>query len=118
MARANAERLGLALEPSQADGLPDGVEADLVLANLPYVADAELAGLEPEITRYEPRLALVAGPDGLEAIRALVAQAPSGTRLALEHAPHQAEAVRALLVEPETRLDLAGLERVTIGAAP
>lgn len=118
VARANAERLGLALEPSQADGLPDGVQADLVLANLPYVADGEFAGLEPEITRYEPRLALVAGPDGLDAIRSLVAQAPGGTHLALEHAPHQAEAVRALLTGPESRRDLAGLERVTIGAAP
>jgi len=118
LARANAERLGLELELSPADGLPGGLDCDLVLANLPYVAEREWAGLEPEIRRWEPRPALVAGVDGLDAIRALVGQSPGGMRLALEHAPHQAGAVRALLKDPETRPDLAGRERVTIGAAP
>jgi release factor glutamine methyltransferase len=118
VARANAERLGLPLELSLADGLPEGLEPDLVVANLPYVAEGELGGLEPEITRYEPREALTAGPDGLAAIRALVEQAPAGTRLALEHTPHQAAAVRELLLEAETRLDLGGLERATTGLVP
>jgi len=118
LARANAGRLGLDLELIRADGLPEGLDCDLVLANLPYVAEREWAGLEPEITHWEPRLALVAGRDGLDAIRGLVGQAPGGARLALEHAPHQAEDVRALLSAPETRRDLAGHERVTIGAAP
>ena len=88
-----------------------------MLANLPYVREDEWAGLAPEISRYEPREALVAGADGLDAIRALVAGAPAGTRLALEHAPAQAEAVRALLRGAETLRDLAGRERVTVGAA-
>jgi release factor glutamine methyltransferase len=114
VARFNAERLGLALEPVVAAGLPEG-RYDLVVANLPYVREDEWAGLQPEITRYEPRSALVAGADGLDAIRELVAQAPAGTRLALEHAPRQAEPVRALLREAETRRDLAARERVTIG---
>jgi release factor glutamine methyltransferase len=116
VARANAARLRLPLEPRVARGLPPG-RFDLVLANLPYVSEAEWPGLEPEITRHEPREALVAGPDGLEAIRELVAQAPAGTRLALEHAPHQAEAVRSLLARPHTLRDLAGHERVTLGNA-
>jgi release factor glutamine methyltransferase len=115
VARANAGSLGLELELSVADGLPDGVEVDLVLANLPYVAEGELSLLEPEIVKWEPRLALVAGGDGLAAIRALVAQTPAGQRLALEHAPHQGEAVRALLDGPRTLRDLAGHERVTAG---
>jgi release factor glutamine methyltransferase len=89
-----------------------------VLANLPYVREDEWGSLEPEITRYEPRHALAAGADGLDAIRELVAGAPAGTRLALEHAPGQAAAVRELLAEPETRRDLAGRERVTIGRVP
>jgi release factor glutamine methyltransferase len=118
LARANAQRLGLELELTLAEGLPRGLECDLVLANLPYVAEPEWAGLQPEITRFEPRPALVGGAEGLDSIRALVAQAPGGTRLALEHAPHQAEAVRALLSEAQTRRDLAGHERVTTGAAP
>jgi release factor glutamine methyltransferase len=108
----------LPLEPTLADGLPEGLEADFVLANLPYVADGDFDGLQPEITRFEPRGALAAGADGLDAIRDLVAQAPAGMRLALEHAPGQAEAVRGLLRDAETRRDLAGLERVTIGSAP
>lgn len=119
VARDNARRLGLELEVEPADGLPSAARGcDLALANLPYVADGEWAALAPEIARYEPRQALLAGPDGLDSIRALVAQAPPGLRLALEHAPHQAEAVRALLAGARTLEDLAGRERVTIGAAP
>lgn len=117
VARANAVRLDLPLEPFVADGLPPG-EFDLVVANLPYVTDAEWGGLAPEITRYEPRAALTSGPGGLDAIRALVAQAPSGTRLALEHGSEQGEAVRALLDSAESQRDLAGHERVTVGSVP
>jgi release factor glutamine methyltransferase len=93
------------------------LDADLVVANLPYVREDEWAGLAPEITAFEPPEALVAGPDGLAAIRSLCAEAPAGTRLALEHAPRQAAAVRALLAEASTRRDLAGRERVTVGRA-
>jgi len=89
-----------------------------VVANLPYVADEEWGGLEPELRLYEPREALVAGPDGLDAIRSLVAQAPAGSALALEHAPHQGEAVRQMLAGARTERDLAGHERVTVGKAP
>jgi release factor glutamine methyltransferase len=116
-AHANAVRLGLPLEPTVADGLPPG-EYDLVVANLPYVRDDEWDSLAPEIVRHEPRLALTSGPEGLDAIRALAAQAPSGLRLALEHGAEQGAAVRALLAAgAETRRDLAGHERVTVGTA-
>jgi release factor glutamine methyltransferase len=116
VARANAARLGLELELSVARGLPTG-HYDLVLANLPYVREEEWAGLQPEITRWEPRAALVAGSDGLESIRELV-RSSAGTRLGLEHAPGQARAVRGLLDAACTLRDLAGLERVTVGTAP
>lgn len=116
VARANAARLGLAVELWETGGLPRAAaRADLVVANLPYVSEGEWDGLAPEIVRYEPREALVAGPDGLSAIRELVASAPAGARLALEHAPHQAAAVRALLAGARTERDLAGRERVTLG---
>ena len=122
LARENADRLGLELEVVVGPELPAAVALegglDLLVANLPYVREDEWPLLEPEITEYEPRSALVAGADGLDAIRALVDAAPSGTRLALEHAPDQGAALRALLVEAGTRLDLAGRERVTVGAAP
>jgi release factor glutamine methyltransferase len=117
VARANAARLGLPLSIESTRGLPP-VDADLVVANLPYVREDEWATLQPEITKYEPRSALVGGPDGLEAIRSLIAEAPPGTRLALEHAPGQAGAVRELLHEAETRRDLGGRERVTMGWVP
>lgn len=117
VARANAERLGLDVPISLADGLPPG-EFDLVVANLPYVREDEWDALEPEIRLYEPRIALVSGADGLDAIRALIGQAPAGTLLALEHAPSQAAAVRALLSDASTTRDLAGRERVTAGRAP
>ena len=96
------------------DGLPPG-EFDLVVANLPYVREDEWAGLAPEIRLWEPREALVAGADGLDAIRSVVAQAPPGIRLALEHAPGQTEAIRGLLRSPRVYADLAGLPRVTVG---
>jgi release factor glutamine methyltransferase len=131
LARANAARLGTELELFVTRGLPDRSvllsssagqspegNVDLVLANLPYVREDEWPGLQAEIVKYEPRDALVAGADGLDAIRELVAGAPSGLRLALEHSPAQAQDVRELLRDAETRLDLAGLERVTVGQAP
>lgn len=117
VARGNADALRLDVATSHADGLPPG-DYDLVVANLPYVGEDEWPGLAPEITRYEPRAALVAGADGLDAIRSLVDGAAGGTLLALEHAPGQAAQVRSMLRDAETRRDLAGRERVTVGRAP
>jgi release factor glutamine methyltransferase len=117
VAWANAERLGLDVTFEVAEGLPPGT-FDLVVANLPYVREDEWATLEPELTRYEPREALVSGADGLDAIRELVTAAPAGMRLALEHAPAQAATVRSLLHDARTLLDLAGRDRVTLGTAP
>jgi release factor glutamine methyltransferase len=131
VARANAARLRLDVAFAVASGWPEapepagsgwpaapGFAPDLVVANLPYVRDDEWDGLQPEIRRYEPRGALTSGEDGLDAIRALVANAPAGTQLALEHAPDQAAEVRALLVGGETLQDLAGRDRVTLGSVP
>jgi release factor glutamine methyltransferase len=123
VARANAERLGLAdrVELVEAMLPPDAGGLDLVLANLPYVAESDWGGLEPEVTRWEPREALLAGPDGLDVIRVAIplaaAVAPS---LALEVGAEQAPAVSELLFEAgfakvETRPDLAGIPRVVWG---
>jgi len=82
VAQANAERLGLADRVVFHEGtLPPGDAGfDLVLANLPYVSEAEWPSLAPEVTQWEPREALLAGPDGLDAIRATVSALlpPSG----------------------------------------
>jgi len=132
VARANAERLGLAERVKFVEGsLPQvdlgwvgegGAEAlDLVVANLPYVAETEWAGLEPEVTQWEPREALLAGPDGLDALRAAIPAAATVTSsLALEVGAGQAPAVGDLLLDAgfaaiETRADLAGIPRVVWG---
>jgi release factor glutamine methyltransferase len=117
LARENAELLGLPLEVEVADGLPPG-DYDLVIANLPYVRDDRWDVLMPEINRYEPRVALTGGVDGLEHIRELVAALPSGTRVALEHADDQAEAIREMLDDAVSYPDLANWDRITVGRAP
>jgi release factor glutamine methyltransferase len=102
-------------------GVPD--EFDAILANPPYVAEAERARLAPEIIRHEPPSALFAGPDGLDVIRALLQQLAPRTRVALvalEIGAGQADAVRELVGAagfPAVRAerDLAGIERVIVG---
>jgi release factor glutamine methyltransferase len=119
LARDNAEALGLADRVElQAGSVPDR-EFDLAIANLPYVADAEWQGLAPEITRFEPRDALLAGPDGLDAFRGVI-PAVRAPALALEIGAGQSAAVRELLEgagfeRTEVRRDLAGHDRVILG---
>ena len=123
-ARENAVRLGLEVELRAGDLLADvGGELDAVVSNPPYVEDG--AELEPEIARFEPALALRAGPDGLDVIRRLLpAAGATGARLvALEIGCTQAEAVTALTRQagfPDVRVeqDLAGLDRVVVGRRP
>jgi release factor glutamine methyltransferase len=117
VARENAARLGLPLEVEVVDGLPPG-DYDLVIANLPYVRDDQWDGLMPEINRYEPRVALTSGADGLDAIRELIEAIPPGTRVVLEHSHDQAEEVRELLDEPASYPDLSSWDRITVGRAP
>lgn len=120
VARANAQRLGLAVTFVEGDLLA-GVEADVVLSNPPYVeAGAELA---PEITQHEPPGALFAGADGLDLYRRLVpAIAASAARVAgLEVGATQAAAVRFLFGpgwETDVGRDLAGRERVVTAWRP
>jgi release factor glutamine methyltransferase len=94
---------------------------DVIVSNPPYVADGDphLADLA-----FEPALALTAGADGLAALRAIVAGAPTllraGGALLVEHGATQGAAVRALFAaagfrDVETRRDLAGHERATGG---
>jgi release factor glutamine methyltransferase len=120
VARGNAERLGLSDRVDLRLGsVPEEESFDLVVANLPYVAEGEWAGLEPEVTEWEPREALLAGPDGLDAFREIVPRVGPG-RLALEVGQGQAEAVAELMAGCgfegiERRIDLAGIERAVLG---
>jgi release factor glutamine methyltransferase len=119
-ARENAARLGIPLEVTVAQGIPDHVDqADLLIANLPYITDTSIDQRSPEIRR-EPEIAVLggSGDDGLGVIRGLISETPSGWRLALEHDTHHGPAMRELLGEAETRTDYRGDERVTVGLAP
>jgi len=124
LARANGERLGLAVSWLRADllaGVPD--EFDAILTNPPYVAESARASLAPEILRHEPPGALFSGPDGLGAIRALLAQVGARDRVrtvALELGAGQAGAVQELMrtagfATVRAERDLAGIERVVVG---
>lgn len=128
LARENTDLQGLAdrvalIEgslPSESDPPPD-----IILSNLPYVRDDEWPGLAPEIRDFEPRSALTAGEDGLDAIREVIAAITSRWHtnlpfIALELAPGQAQFTATLLKRTgwqitETRRDLAGRDRVVIG---
>jgi release factor glutamine methyltransferase len=120
VARANAARLehGERVE-FRRGSVPAGERFDVALANLPYVREDEWTALAPEITRYEPREALVSGPTGLEAI-AEVLPLLDANAVALEVGAGQAGEVERLaracgLGRIEVRLDLAGAERVVVG---
>ncbi|MCE2737195.1 MAG: peptide chain release factor N(5)-glutamine methyltransferase [Rhodobacter sp.] len=84
---------------------------DLVVANPPYIAQAEMPGLSPEVRLWEPRLALTPGGDGLDACRSILRDVrsvlvPSG-RVLLEIGASQGDAVAALCQS-------AGLQAVTV----
>jgi release factor glutamine methyltransferase len=103
-ARRNADMLGVGkrAEFAIADWM-DGVGSrfDLIVSNPPYIAEAEIADLEPEVRGHEPRIALTLGGDGLGAYRRIAAgvlrlMAPRA-RLMVEIGPTQSHEVAAIL---------------------
>jgi len=127
IAQANAAALGLtnrvALEHGGWDLAQQG-DFDLVVSNPPYIPTGDIDSLAPEIARFEPRVALDGGADGLDAYRAISAGAARllrpGGAFAFEVGRGQAETVTALVnaaglsTEPPRR-DLAGIPRVVWG---
>ena len=109
--------------------LPEGLGGTVALAvaNPPYVSEGELGTLPPEVACWEPRQALVAGPDGLEALQVLLAGAgrwlAPGAAFVAEIAPHQAARAVALaerggLADVSVKADLAGRARALMGRRP
>jgi len=103
-----------------------GQRFDLILSNPPYIRAEDPHLVEGDV-RFEPSSALVAGSDGLDDLRVIVAQAPEhlvpGGWLLLEHGYDQATDVRALLAaqgftEVASRKDLGGHERISLGRLP
>jgi release factor glutamine methyltransferase len=130
VARDNALRLGAVWNVRFALGdlfapLGDAVPRyDLVTANPPYIARAEIGTLQRDIQDHEPRLAIDGGDDGLVVVRRIVDQAPlwlrNGGALAMEIGAGQAEAVREIFAQrgfADVRLarDYGGIERVVSG---
>ncbi|MCG6955629.1 MAG: peptide chain release factor N(5)-glutamine methyltransferase [Gemmatimonadetes bacterium] len=136
---ASAAALEVAEENVRASGLVDRVDLrrgslfdalaareafDVVVSNPPYVSEAEMATLQPEVGEWEPREALLGGPDGLGVIRSIVAGASrhmaAGGLLALEVGAGQAGLVTAEVEsaggydEVRVRRDLSGRERVVL----
>lgn len=106
LAQENAHRLGLASRISFLHGdllCPVPQPVHLVLANLPYIAEAEWPSLQPDIADFEPALALSGGADGLALIRDLLLQAPAylqpGGAMLLEIGSHQGKAVAQLATQ-------------------
>ena len=128
-ARENAEANGVAgrikflkgdlLSPLAEEGLAGRL--DVIASNPPYIPSGEIPGLQPEVL-FEPYSALDGGPDGLDAVRRLIAEAPEylrpGGLLLVEIGLGQAEAVKSLadensgLVFDKFIIDFSGIERV------
>jgi len=131
-ARANAERLGLTARAEmrtgdwcapQTLGLTDA-SLDIVLANPPYIPTDDIAGLQPEVARHEPRRALDGGPDGLLAYRQLLPLTarllrPSGFavfEIGLDQRADVLALAAASGLQPDgaAGLDLAGIPRTLV----
>jgi len=113
IARENADRHGVRVEFVRADLFVDG-SFDLIVSNPPYIPSAEIDRLQPEV-RQEPRVALDGGPDGLDAVRRILAARRSP--LLLEIGAGQARAVTDLALRAGLRdiqwwKDLQGIDRV------
>ncbi len=130
VAQGNSISLGLAgrasfLAGSWVDALSGGF--DIIVSNPPYIPDADIAGLAPEVARFEPWRALAGGTDGLDPYRHLVRVLPPllapGGLIGFEHGADQGPAVADLLCGAgfagvATVRDLGGRDRVALGQKP
>lgn len=125
LARENASALSLPVTVCHSDwfaGLPEGM-FELIVSNPPYIAEHDRHLAEGDV-RFEPRSALVSGPDGLDAVRHIIAESPAWLArqgwLLLEHGYDQGSAVRELMTQAgfsdvTTGLDYGHRERYTCG---
>ncbi len=132
IARENAEALGFLETLDLREGplfeaVEPGERFHVVASNPPYVPEADLHQLEPEVRDWEPSDALLAGPEGLDVLIPLIQGVPDtlvpGGLLALEvgfgQASRVVQAVEETRAFREVRIrpDLSGRERVVLGVA-
>lgn len=107
--------------------LSGAAQYDLIVSNPPYIAEAEMAGLSPEVREWEPLGALTPGGDGLSPYRRIAEGAKThlaaGGRLIVEIGPTQAAAVSGFFVEAgfediRTICDLDGRDRCVFARKP
>ena len=124
LAQENAAALELServrfYEGSWFEPLPADARFDLIVANAPYLTTAEMATAEPEVMKYEPKMALVSGTEGLDDLRVILRAAghhlnPSGL-LALETGIDQSEQLKEMAsqfgLKGESHQDLSGRPR-------
>jgi release factor glutamine methyltransferase len=127
VARDNALRLGAyntAFFESDLFAAFAGKRFDVITANPPYIASAEIPTLMPDVRDHEPRLALDGGEDGLDLVRRIVTGAPAhlepGGLLAMEIGAGEAPATAALFeaggfADVRVHRDIARIERVVSG---
>lgn len=128
-ARAAAGDSAVVIHEVDVAGTPADLDGsvDVVVSNPPYVATDEMAKTDPEVRDHDPHVALVAGDDGLDVIRAVATTAwrllrPGGV-VVVEHSDRQGETAPAVLtaagfVDVHDECDLAGRPRVAIGRRP
>jgi release factor glutamine methyltransferase len=129
VAQANAEALEVAARARLVSGdwrQPDwqqrlGGPFDLLVSNPPYIEAEAIERLMPEVARFEPRLALDGGPDGLAAYHAIASAAPAlvapGGRVLVEAGEGQALEISRIFAAAGLAMeglwkDLAGIDRV------
>ncbi len=127
IARWNVEQLGVTEQVELIEGdllepLTEEPTLDLIVSNPPYVSEAEYAALDKEVKDFEPKLALVSGPQGTELIEKLAGQAASrlrpGGRLIVELSPMIADACQEIFAQTgcyediKFVKDLAGHRRI------
>ena len=127
VARSNASNHDVSeqidfVESDLLSALPSEPQFDFIVSNPPYITEHEYANLPSDVRDFEPRLALVAGPNGVEVIERLLVQSSDRLRengwLLLEISPMLVEAVCGLIKgnsrfeSPSIVKDLAGLARV------
>lgn len=128
--RRNADRLNLPVVLHQGDAehaLPDlDGQLDLVVSNPPYVAEHEVEGVDPEVRDHDPEVSLVAGPDGLDVVRAVEKAAwrllRPGGMVIVEHSDRQGTSAPEVFaprwLEVSDHRDLTGRDRYVVAVRP